>query len=201
MGYAHSIYLDADFDRAAMAAAFLDIRELIARTEIKVVGPEGRPKSLPIIKDELVAFNGINHNCVCDEFDDSYNELSMCPIECLGGDSWRDDSCVPLWIDIRSENLEKDWYYNSYGNRYWIDCQTRRRPYDKMVMMAMIAVKHHLGDSAKVHSSGRWDIEWNIGTGFSTPKTEAKGAIATYEHVFPNRAPVQNILSFEGDGS
>ena len=200
MSYGHSIYLDTDFDRAAMGAAFLDIRELIARTEIKVVGPEGRPKSLPVIKDGFVAFNGINHNCVCDESNDRYHELYICSRGCWSGDRWRDDSCVPFWIDIRPEELEKDWYYNTYGNRYCIDCTTRRKPYDKMVMMAMIAVKHHLGDAAKMHSKGRWDIEWSIGAGFSTPKTEP-GAIATYEHVFPNRAPVPNILSYEGDGA
>ena len=69
MGYGHQIYLDKDFDRAALADAFKDIRTLIQRTEIKVVGPEGRPNSLPIVEDDRIEFNGANYNCVCDKGD------------------------------------------------------------------------------------------------------------------------------------
>ena len=58
MGYGHRIYLDKDFDRGALADAFKDIRTLIQRTEIKVVGPEGRPNSLPIVEDDRIEFNG-----------------------------------------------------------------------------------------------------------------------------------------------
>ena len=48
MSYCHDILLDKEFDRAAFAAAARDVRTLIRRAEVKVVGPSGRPNSLPI---------------------------------------------------------------------------------------------------------------------------------------------------------
>ena len=50
MSYCHDIHLDSDFDRAAFVAAAKDIRTLIRRSEIEVVGPSGRPNSLPIVE-------------------------------------------------------------------------------------------------------------------------------------------------------
>ena len=71
-------------------------------------------------------------------------------------------------------------------------------PYDKMAMMAMIALKHHLGDSVIINSKGRWKIEW--GAWFAVPEYLSKSAVGTYRYVFPERAPVQNILDREGGG-
>ena len=65
MSYCHDIYLEKNFDRAAFAAAARDIRTLIRRSEVQVVGPEGRPNSLPIVEDERIAFSGVNRHCVC----------------------------------------------------------------------------------------------------------------------------------------
>ena len=70
-------------------------------------------------------------------------------------------------------------------------------------MLAMIALKHHLDDSAEMTSKGRWVIEWGAGYNWSSdlePHRIPKGAVEIYEHVFPDRAPVRNILSEEGEG-
>ena len=45
MSYCHDIHLAKDFDRIAFAAATRDVRTLISRSEVKVVGPAGRPMS------------------------------------------------------------------------------------------------------------------------------------------------------------
>ena len=190
MGYGHWIYLGKDFDRAALADAFKDIRTLIQRTEIKVVGPEGRPNSLPIVEDDRIEFNGANYNCVCDKGDSE----EWCPPEYLI-DNRRDRSCVAFSVDVRPEELA---LHRLYGNAYSFDWKTNRLPYDKMAMMAMIALKHHLGDSVIINSKGRWKIEW--GAGFAVPEYLSKSAVGTYEYVFPERAPVQNILNREGEG-
>ena len=143
MGYGHQIYLDKDFDRAALADAFKDIRTLIQRTEIKVVGPEGRPNSLPIVEDDRIEFNGANYNCVCDKGDSE----ELCPPECLI-ENRRDRSCVAFSVDVRPEELA---LHRLYGNAYSFDWKTNRLPYDKM---AMIALKHHLGDSVIMELQG-----------------------------------------------
>ena len=65
MSYRHDIHLDKNFDRAAFAAAVIDIRTLIRRSEIEIVGPSGRPDSLPVVEEFRIALNGVNHNCVC----------------------------------------------------------------------------------------------------------------------------------------
>ena len=189
MGYGHQI-LDKDFDRGALADAFKDIRTLIQRTEIKVVGPEGRPNSLPIVEDDRIEFNGANYNCVCDKGDSE----ELYPPECLI-DNRRDRSYVAFSVDVRPEELA---LHRLYGNAYSFDWKTNRLPYDRMVMMAMIALKHHLGDSVIINSKGRWKIEW--GAGFAVPEYLAKSAVGTYGYVFPERAQVENILHREGGG-
>ena len=65
MSYCHDIFLDKEFDRAAFAAATRDIRTLIRRSEVEVVGQSGRPNSLPVVEEFRIALNGVNHNCVC----------------------------------------------------------------------------------------------------------------------------------------
>ena len=69
-------------------------------------------------------------------------------------------------------------------------------------MLAMIALKHHLGDQVEMHSKGRWDIQWRHGGGpwARLAGRNPPGSIEIYEHVFPDRAPVANILACEGDG-
>ena len=187
MGYGRQIYLDKDFDRGAFADAFKDVRALIQRTEIKVVGPEGRPNSLPIAEDDRIEFNGANYNCVCDKGDSE----ELCPPE-RWVENRRDHSWVAFSIDVRPEEFA---LHRLYGNAYSFDWKTNRLPYDKM---AMIALKHHLGDSVIMGSKGRWNIEW--GAGFAVPECLSKSAVGTYEYVFPERAPVQNILDREGEG-
>ena len=68
-------------------------------------------------------------------------------------------------------------------------------------MLAMIALKSHLGDQVEMHSKGRWDNEWSYGGGPWERIVGLKlpGAISIYEHVFPDRAPVANILASEGE--
>ena len=192
MSYCHDILLDKNFDRAAFAAAANDIRTLISRSEVKVVGSYGRPLSLPVVEENLIEFNGINQKCVCGESDlDDY-----CPPECSPFGSFGGHA-QPFIIDLTSES-----YIGFCKDRYWFDCKTKRKPYDKLVKMSMIALKHHLGDSIELSSHGNWSYDWGAGYELSeqTPRRTPRGAVAVYEHIFPERAPVQNIFSRESDG-
>ena len=188
MGYSHWINLSKDFDRTAFAAAVDDISTLIRRTEIKVAGPEGRPNSLPILEPDRVEFNGVNHNCVCGKGDSE----ELCLAECLI-DNRRDHSCEIFYMDVRPAVLLE---HRLYRGAYAFDCKTNRLPYDKMVMLAMIALKHHLGDSLTAGTKGRWAYEWGAGSQWSSVRLQG-GAVAIYEHVFPERAPVQNFMVWE----
>ena len=198
MSYCHDILLDKEFDRAAFAAAARDVRTLIRRAEVKVVGPSGRPNSLPIVEAESIEFNGVNRNCVCGltEPDDEVLCLPPCGNIYLNPS----DTGQPFSVDVRRKqplnwNLKRE-------NRYWFDCKTNRKPYDKIVKMSMIALKHHLGDSITLHSKGNWAFHWGAGYELAgrPPKRDRGGAVEVYEHVFPDRAPVQNILASESIG-
>ena len=179
MGYAHDIYLHKDFDREAFAAASDDIRRLLGRMEIAVAGPTGRPGTMPIIEHDYIAFNGVNHACVCDPEDPAYHTDAICAPACY---RWRIDTRMPFDVDARADvplsSLHED--------HHWFYCKTRRLPYDRAVMVAMLALKHHLGDSAIMRSHGSWRGVW-------------QRAVRDYTHVFPERAPVENIL--DGDES
>ena len=80
MSYVHDILLDLDFDRAAFTAAVADIRTLFRRAELPIVGPSGRPGTMPVLDDDFIGFNGVNQNCVCDPGDPDYHS----PEDCLG---------------------------------------------------------------------------------------------------------------------
>ena len=192
MSYAHDLHLYPDFDRRAFAMAVEDVRTLVARTEISIVGPEGRPHSFPIFDNDRIAFNGLNRNCVCPP---GMPEDKFCPPECDVSYPHRNDSFQAFSVDVRPHMVVPTRFHLRGPEVYWFDCKTRRRPYDLLVMAALIALKHHLGDSMIAESSGRWKYEWKYRRGFP------EGARGVYEHVFPDRAPVQNILDFEGDGS
>ena len=62
----------------------------------------------------------------------------------------------------------------------------------------MIALKNHLGDSVVMRSKGRWEREWGVKCrrpdGSKWEGRDHPNAIEVYEHVFPERAPVLNIL-------
>ena len=73
MGYAHDILLHRNFDRKDFVAATADIRTLLGRLEIPLAGPTGRPETLPVVEDDLIAFNGVNHACVCDPEDPEFH--------------------------------------------------------------------------------------------------------------------------------
>ena len=69
-------------------------------------------------------------------------------------------------------------------------------------MLAMIALKHHLGAWVEMRSTGRWDVEWSHGGGAWSLLAGRRrpGPMDIYEPVFPDRAHVCNILSKEGIG-
>jgi hypothetical protein len=77
---------------------------------------------------------------------------------------------------------------------YWFDCKTGRKRYDMLVMVSLIALKHHLGEAISVYSKAGWPWEWSVGPGSFWSGNTTPGAIQAYERVFPDRAPVQNIL-------
>ena len=201
MSYVHDILLDMDFDRAALAAAVEDIRTLFRRTELPVVGPSGRPGTLPVLEDDFIGFNGRNRGCTCDPEGPGYHDWSSCRFEIcwgnfLSGGDWTD----PFAMDMKPD---RPWGISTLGGRYWFDCKTRRQPYDQAVMLAMIALKHGLGEQITMESRGRWDVEWNVTGGLFARSAgwSSSSPVELYEHVFPERAPVQNILSFEGVGA
>ena len=197
MGYGHAIYLDKDFNRDAFAAAATDVKTLIRRVEISLVGPWGRPNTLPIVEHDRIIFNGVNGSCTCSGY--GPQDTAPCPLDCLSGGSYLNEATAGgFWMDFRSgrplESIHR-------SNAWWFDCTTRRRPFDKMAMLAMIALKHHLSDSVEMSSKGRWAIEW--GAGYDglfgrQARRSPQRAVEIYEHVFPERAPVQNILNQEG---
>ena len=153
MGYAHDIFLARDFDRRAFAAAVEDIRTLIRRTEFPVAGLEGRPGTMPVLEDDHISFSGVNYNCVCPP---GVPEIPGCSSECSRGSWDRDHSFGTFHVNVgpgaRLSRFHKD--------RYWFDCKTRRKPYSVLAMAAMIALKHHLGNSVVMRSKGSWGIEW-----------------------------------------
>ena len=184
MGYAHDIDLCRDFDHRAFAAAAADIGTLLSRLEIPLAGPTGRPETLPVVEDDLIAFNGVNHGCICDPEDPEYRTFKRC--------NWRkecnksqNDSWQPFVVNVRSGLRRRAHPRTDY---YWFDCKTRRRPYDLAVMVSMIALKHHLGEQTIMYSKAAWQGGWKYARG------HPNGAVGVYEHVFPERAPVQNIL-------
>ena len=101
MSYVQDILLDLDFDRAAFTAAVADIRTLFRRAELPIVGPSGRPGTMPVLDDDFIGFNGVNQNCVCDPDEPDYHS----PEDCLGTSCWSsrrdDDSSQPFVIDLK----------------------------------------------------------------------------------------------------
>lgn len=196
MSYGHGIHLDGAFDRAVFAAAARDIRTLIRRSEIDVVGASGRPNSLPIAEQNRIAFNGVNHNCVCGSSEPEIRPL--CPRDCRAYYRWGSEKGQPFIIDVSSD----EYLRHSRRHQYWFDCKTWNLPYDEVVKMSMIVLKHHLGDSITLNGKGNWLHHWGAGHEWHVqpPKRTPGGAVGVYEHVFPERAPVQNVLSSEGIG-
>jgi len=156
MGYIHDIHLDLDYDPAAFAAAVADIRTLFRRTELPVVGPSGRPTTLPVLDEDLTGFNGVNLNCTCDPSDPDYNRLRRCWNGTCYSAGVNSVVGQPFVIDLRPGQRSR---ISPSSGRYWFDCKTHRRQYDQAVMVAMVALKHHLGDQVEMHSKRRWDLK------------------------------------------
>ena len=201
MGYAHDIYIDRDFDRTAFSAAVRDIRELFRRSQLPVVGPSGRPGTTPVLEDDFIGFNGTNHDCTCDPNAPWYHSHWDCLFvgtDCVAAIP-NNDGGQAFIMDVAREPQRTLWMPE---DRYWFDCKTRRKPYDQVVMLPMIALKHHLGVQVQMLSKGRWDIEWSIGGGPLDWLVGRRrpGPVDIYTHVFHDRAPVRNILCREGMG-
>ena len=199
MSYAHSIYLDLDFDRAAFAAAVSDVRTLFRRSELQIAGPSGRPATMPILDDDFIGFNGVNSSCTCDPGGPDYHGLRSCRHTTCRATHFTNDCGQPFVIDLRPDRPHG---ISELRGRYRIDCKTYRKPYDRAVMLAMIALRHHLGAQAEMNSNGRWSVEWGHGSGPWDGLTGRRppGPVDIYEHVFPDRAPVANVLAHEGAG-
>ena len=192
----HGVKLHRDFDRHAFAAAAQDIGTLLRRSEIAVAGPSCRPGSQPILEDDLVAFNGINHDCICETDTLAYGYVDLHPDACYKCEDNRDHSCEPFVIDVREGGLHPDRWN---GEWYSFSFKTRWYPYDRAVMLAMLALKHHLGDSVAMDSIGGWYAFNEQGRRIRTPGSRLFGkrqpsAVQIYEHVFPDRAPVQCVV-------
>lgn len=170
MSYAHDINLHKDFDREAFAAAVEDVRILISHVNIDLAGPSGRPGTRPIFESHRIAFNGVNNWCKCDRGDPAYyDEERYCPVACSirrrVWDAPDDQSFQPLWIDVRPGHLKRviqdqfSWFNDERRrDTHWFDCKTRLKPYNLVVMLVMLALKHHLGrfgpDGVRSHQGG-----------------------------------------------
>ena len=199
MSYVHDIHLDLDYDPAAFAAAVEDIRTLFRRAELPVVGPTSRPATTPVLEDDFIGFNGINRDCTCDPDAPWYHSRDeYCVFVGCGafGSGPNDDGGQPFVMDLTRGPLRGA---SPSRGRHWFDCKTRRQPYDLAVMLAMVPLKHHLGEQVDLLTKGAWSL-WEVRNsliasgrrGWSTASV-----VALYEHVFPERAPVRNILSHE----
>lgn len=196
MSYVHDMRLDPDYDREAFTGAVPDIRTLFGRSEVPVVGPSGRPGTQPILEGGFIGFNGINHNCTCDPGDPDYHALRRCSFITCGPFQVNNDGAQPFMVGMSPDR--RHGHPLSRG-RYWSDCKTHGRPYDLAVMLAMIPLKHQLGDRIELRTKGTW-WTWQHGSWLFPPGPGwgSSSAVELYEHVFPERAPVQNILSREG---
>ena len=197
MGYVHDVILDKNCDPAAFADAVKDVRTLVRRIEIPIVGPSGNPSSRPVIEDDRIEFNGVNFGCVCPIESTRDVEYFRCGKECYSNLNGDDESGQPFRVSVNPEpGMYSRKLYRMPNDRlgYWFDCKTRRHRYDLLVMVSLIALKHHLGKAISVTSKARWPWEWSVGPGSFWSDNPNPGAIQVYEHVFPDRAPVQDIL-------
>ena len=192
MSYVHDIHLDLDYDRNAFAAAVEDIRTLFGRSELPVVGPSSRPGSQPLLDDDFIGFNEVNNSCECDPRDPDYHGVQGCPYPDCWPPPFIDAVGQPFVMDLKPE---RPYGVSVIEGRYWFDCKTGFRPYDLAVMLAMIALKHHLGDQIEMRSKSVWSMWQHTRWGHAWGSASA---VELYEHVFPERAPVQNVLSREG---
>ena len=206
MGYAHDVYLDVNCEPEAFVAAVEDVRTLTRHIDIPIVGPSGRPNSRPTLEDDCIEFNGVNFGCVCPDNADKDGKDPLCREECYadpdGYRKPRDESYQPFCISLLPEpGSYSSKLYRMPNGRFgnWFDCKTRRRPYDLLVMVSLIALKHHLGEAISVYSKATWPGAWSVGPGGFWSANPSPGAIQVYEHVFPDRAPVQNILDNDDD--
>ena len=199
MGYVHDIHLDLDYDPAALASTVADIRPLFRHPELPVVGPTGRPGTTPVLEDGYIGFNGISHDCTCDPHAPWYHSLNRdcMVVGCTGaGPGPNNDGGQPFVMNL---TREPRWGIDTIDGRYWFDCKTRRKPYDQAVMLAMVPLKHHLGEQIELHTKGIWSL-WEVRDSVMTSGRggwSTSSVVALYEHVFPERAPVRNMLSYE----
>ena len=131
-----------------------DIRALFRRSELPIVGPSGRPTTMPILDNDFIGFNGVNLFCTCDPDSPDYHGLRSCHYATCEPGRRDNDSGQPFVIDLKPD---RPYGITELRGRYWIDCKTYRKPYDQAVMLAMIALKHHLDDQVEMHSKGRWN--------------------------------------------
>ena len=198
MTYSHDIFLDMDFDPDAFAAAVSDVRTLFRRTELPVVGPSGRPGTVPVLDDDFIGFNGINHDCTCDPEASNYRDMGPCWDARCRPASPRNDGGSPFVMDLKPE---RPWGVTTFGGRYWFECPTRRTAYDLAVMLAMVPLKHHLAEQIEIHTKGVWSF-WNISDNLLFPWgpgwSKSSSVVSMYEQVFPERAPVPEHPNLRG---
>lgn len=159
MGYCHHIRLDMDLDRDGFAAAVADIRALFRHAVPLAVGPSGRRATIPTLNDDFIGFSGINHSCTCDPDSQHYHSFRHC-LSCV--DPFNNNGGTPFVMDLKP-HLPNE--ISTSRTRYWFACRTWRRPYDLAVMLAIIALKHRLGEQVEMRSKGKWNTEWSHGAG------------------------------------
>ena len=86
-------------------------------------------------------------------------------------------------MDVRDETKQ---LHHPDENRYLFDCKTRYLPYDKAIMLAMLALKHHLRDTVVMESVLPWSIEWITSSG----GTHLLKSTGTYSRSAPLSGPV-----------
>lgn len=193
MGYDIDMYLD--FDHAAFNAAVEDVGTLIRRSEAPVAGTSGKPSTLPILEDEIFELNWVNRSCRCPA-----PKLEKRIKRCRGG-------CNPEYYRVvYDDDGYQAFIVNVNDNRYilcigldstfvhCLYCSTCYKPYDKVAMLAIPELKQHMGASISLKTKASWS---KFGVGSYSENPVPNSPLAIYDHVFPDRAPVKNILDFD----
>ncbi|MXY68661.1 MAG: hypothetical protein F4Y47_08875 [Acidobacteriia bacterium] len=90
--------------------------------ETPLAGPTGRLETLPVVEDDFIAFNGVNHSWVCDPENPEYDTLKYCSWRKEGNRS-QNDNWHPFVVNVGPGVQRRAYPRADY---YRFDCKTRQ---------------------------------------------------------------------------
>jgi len=174
MGYTHYWYRPKEVDRDTMNKIIRDFIMVKAETDKHVRIKGGNGCGEPIIKEDLISFNG-DKDCGHQE-----RRLGITwPSDSAGGINDKESTVDGRWfagatLAMRScggdcshetcyfpriANKESMGYIQEDGNLVFSFCKTAYKPYDLIVIAFLIILKRHLKGDIKVSSDGN-DGQW-----------------------------------------